>query len=75
MSYVRSPWPGVFASPAAFAVAVTPAAAQKKPNVVMLMTDDTDASHRDWAADIDRGEPVFENSSPPCIIGFRLCRK
>ena len=31
---------GMFASVAAFAVTVTPAAAQKKPNVVILMTDD-----------------------------------
>src|SRR3981189_3805485 len=41
MSYVRSTWLGMFTSLAAFAVAVTPAAAQKKPNIVMLMTDDT----------------------------------
>ena len=41
MTYVRSTWLGMFASLAAFAVAVTPATAQKKPNVVMLMTDDT----------------------------------
>ena len=41
MSYVRSTWLGMFASLASVAVAVTPAVAQKKPNVVMLMTDDT----------------------------------
>src|ERR1700731_4315240 len=41
MSYVRSTGLVVFASLAAIMVAVTPAAAQKKSNVVMLMTDDT----------------------------------
>ena len=37
----RSIWFGLLASVAAVTVASTPAAAQKKPNIVMLMTDDT----------------------------------
>ena len=40
MSYSRSTWLGLLASLATLAVAATPAAAQKKPNVVMLMSDD-----------------------------------
>jgi arylsulfatase len=37
----RTIWLGVFAPLVALTVASTPAAAQKKPNIVMLMTDDT----------------------------------
>ena len=40
MSYSRSIGLGLLASLAAVTVAATPAAAQKKPNVVMLMSDD-----------------------------------
>ena len=40
MSYARSAWLGLLASLAAITIAATPAAAQKKPNVVMLMSDD-----------------------------------
>jgi arylsulfatase A-like enzyme len=41
MAIARSIWVGLLASVAAVTVASTPAAAQKKPNIVMLMTDDT----------------------------------
>jgi arylsulfatase A-like enzyme len=41
MSMGGKPWLGLLASIAAVTVAGTPAAAQKKPNIVMLMTDDT----------------------------------
>jgi arylsulfatase A-like enzyme len=41
MVTARSIWLGLFALSAAVTVASTPAAAQKKPNIVMLMTDDT----------------------------------
>src|SRR5271169_1266462 len=41
MSITRGIWLGLLASIAAATVASTPAAAQKKPNIVMLMTDDT----------------------------------
>jgi hypothetical protein len=42
MSTVRNIWLGLLASVAAMTVANAPAAAQqKKPNIVMLMTDDT----------------------------------
>jgi arylsulfatase A-like enzyme len=37
----RSVWFGLLASVAAVTMATAPASAQKKPNVVMLMTDDT----------------------------------
>jgi arylsulfatase len=40
MDIARSIWLGLLASLAAVTVASTPAAAQKKPNVVMLMSDD-----------------------------------
>ena len=40
MSYARSIGLRLLASVATIAVALTPAAAQKKPNVVMLMSDD-----------------------------------
>ena len=36
----RSIWLGLLASLAAITIAATPAAAQKKPNVIMLMSDD-----------------------------------
>jgi arylsulfatase len=41
MSMPRNIWLGLLASVAAVTVASTPAAAQKKSNIVMLMTDDT----------------------------------
>jgi hypothetical protein len=41
MSVTRNLWFGALASFAALTVASTPAVAQKKPNIVMLMTDDT----------------------------------
>jgi arylsulfatase A-like enzyme len=41
MVIARSIWLGLLALSAAVTVASTPAAAQKKPNIVMLMTDDT----------------------------------
>src|SRR5271157_383667 len=41
MIIARSIWLGLLASIAAVTMASTPAAAQKKPNIVMLMTDDT----------------------------------
>src|ERR1700730_18152361 len=41
MSMARSIGLGLLASVAAVTVAATPAAAQKRPNIVMLMTDDT----------------------------------
>jgi Sulfatase len=40
MRTARGIWLGLFASIAAVTVASTPAAAQKKPSVVMLMSDD-----------------------------------
>src|SRR5271157_2994020 len=40
MNLVRNIWLGLLALSAAAMVASTPAAAQKKPNVVMLMSDD-----------------------------------
>ena len=40
MNDQRSIWLGLLASLAAMTMAATPAAAQKKPNVVMLMSDD-----------------------------------
>src|SRR5262245_65916249 len=41
MKISQSRWFGLLASLAAVMLAGTPAAAQKKPNIVMLMTDDT----------------------------------
>ncbi len=41
MTMTRKVCLGLLASVAAAAVAITPAAAQKRPNIVMLMTDDT----------------------------------
>ena len=41
MIIARSIWLGLLASVAAITVASSPAAAQKKPNIVMLMTDDS----------------------------------
>jgi hypothetical protein len=41
MVIARSIWLGLLALSATVTVASTPAAAQKKPSVVMLMTDDT----------------------------------
>jgi arylsulfatase A-like enzyme len=41
MNKTRQVWLGLLASVAAVTVATAPALAQKKPNVVMLMTDDT----------------------------------
>jgi arylsulfatase len=41
MIMARDIWLGLLASFAAVTVAGTPAAAQKKPNILMLMTDDT----------------------------------
>src|SRR5215471_5602539 len=41
MKVLRKPWLSLLAFAAVGMVASTPAAAQKKPNIVMLMTDDT----------------------------------
>jgi arylsulfatase A-like enzyme len=41
MNMTRHIWCGLLASVAAPSVATAPALAQKKPNIVMLMTDDT----------------------------------
>jgi len=41
MKITRKLWLGLLALFTAVLVASTPAAAQKKPNIVMLMTDDT----------------------------------
>jgi hypothetical protein len=41
MNKTRQVWLGLLASVAAVTIATAPALAQKKPNVVMLMTDDT----------------------------------
>jgi hypothetical protein len=41
MNLTRRIWFGLLASVAAVTVATAPAFAQKKPNIVILMTDDT----------------------------------
>ncbi len=69
MSTIRQVWIGLLASVAAVTLASAPAFAQKKPNVVMLMTDDTG-----WN-DFGRTQVVARRLATPRRISIESPRK